>query len=76
MSDERARAVSDEVASARDDVLRIVSGLTDEQFGLPTVNEGWSVQDTLSHLATIHARNRYMWTLTLEGNPGQRTAKR
>ena len=50
-----------------DEVLAIVSGLTPDQFERPTVNTGWSVKDTLAHLATIPLRNVDMWRHALEG---------
>jgi uncharacterized protein (TIGR03083 family) len=59
MSD-RVQRLQDEAAAARDAVLTLVDGLSADQFERSTANEGWSVKDTLAHLASIEARVRLM----------------
>ena len=66
MSD-RVQQLQDEAVAARDAVLALVEGLSAEQFDRPTVNEGWSVKDTLAHLASIEARVRLMLKTALDG---------
>ena len=55
MSD-RVQQMQEETAAARDAVLALVDGLSAADFDRPTVNEGWSVKDTLAHLGSIEAR--------------------
>jgi uncharacterized damage-inducible protein DinB len=69
MSSDRVQHLCDEIRAAREEVLGIVSGLAPEQFDRSTVNEGWTVRDTLSHLATIPLRNMDMWRCVLDGQP-------
>ena len=64
---DRKRQLQDEIGAARDEVLRIISGLSAEQFDRLTTNEGWSVRDTLAHLSSIEARLRSMWQHALDG---------
>ena len=64
---DRKRQLQDEIGAARDEVLRIASGLSAEQFDRLTTNEGWSVRDTLAHLSSIEARLRSMWQHALDG---------
>ncbi len=66
MSD-RVQQLQDEAAAARDAVLALVDGLSTDRFDWPTANEGWSVKDTLAHLASIEARVRLMVQTVLDG---------
>ncbi len=66
MSD-RKRQLQDDIATARGEVLGLVSGLSREQFDRPTANAGWSVKDTLAHLSSIEGRLRSMWQHALDG---------
>lgn len=64
---ERVQQLQDETAAARDAVLALVDGLSAEHLDRPTTNEGWSVKDTLAHLASIEARVRLMVQTVLDG---------
>ena len=63
----RGQQLGDSAAEARNAVLALVDGLDAETFARPTANEGWSVKDTLAHLASIEARVRLMIQIVLEG---------
>jgi uncharacterized protein (TIGR03083 family) len=65
--DPRSQQLCDEAETARGAVLALVTGLTAEQFRRPTASDGWSVKDTLAHLASIEARVRLMLWTVLEG---------
>jgi uncharacterized protein (TIGR03083 family) len=65
--DDRKRQLQDEAAEARGAVLTLVEGLSEADFSRPTVNDGWSVQDEIAHLASIEARIRLMLTTVLGG---------
>jgi len=66
MGDRRQRLL-DEAAAARAEVFEMVDGLSVEQFNYPTANDGWSVKDTLAHLASIEARARLILETVLAG---------
>jgi uncharacterized protein (TIGR03083 family) len=63
----RGEQLRDEAEEARNAVLALVDGLDAETFARPTANAGWSVKDTLAHLASIEARVRLMIQTVLEG---------
>jgi uncharacterized protein (TIGR03083 family) len=64
---DRVQQLQEETAAARDAVLALVDGLSAADFGRPTVNEGWSVKDTLAHLGSIESRARTVLERGLRG---------
>ena len=64
---DRVQQLQEETAAARDAVLALVDGLSADRFDRPSPNEGWSVKDTVAHLASIEARVRLMVQTVLDG---------
>lgn len=50
--DERKTKLSDRLIQSRQDLLASIAGLTLDELAQRAVNEGWSVQDVLAHLAS------------------------
>ncbi len=69
MSD-RKQALLADLAAARGEALATVQRLRPGDLDRPTANPGWSVKDTLAHLASIEARLRAMWQHAVEGRAG------
>lgn len=63
----RVRQLQEETRAARDAILALVEGLSADELNRPTTNEGWSVKDTLAHVASIEARVRLMIQTVLDG---------
>src|SRR5438105_12765026 len=66
MSDQKQKLES-EIAAARSEAQKVLSSLRPQDFERASPNEGWSVKDTLAHIASIEDRLRRMWQHALDG---------
>ncbi len=52
---DRKQTILEELASARESLVQLARGLSEEDLARPTENEGWTVRDTLAHTVSSEA---------------------
>jgi uncharacterized protein (TIGR03083 family) len=69
MNDRRTR-LKVKMAETRQELIDVLNGLTEEQFDLPTNNEGWTVYDLAKHLAGAEGGMEAIAHRILQGHTG------
>jgi uncharacterized protein (TIGR03083 family) len=68
MADKRAQ-VRAAIIAAHEQLAATLDGFGADDWQRPSANEGWTVKDTVAHLATIEERIRLMVRSAVDGTP-------
>lgn len=66
---ERKQKLVEELARSRERLVAAVKELTDEELARPSPNEGWTVKDTLGHVAAAEGGMLVLIERSLQGQP-------
>lgn len=70
--DERKTKLSDRLTESRQDLLASIAGVAMDDLAQRAVNDGWSIQDMLAHLASAERGHQMVLKTLLAGqNPRQ-----